>query len=77
MRRPFVSEVGTYRETLHELGLVPLGELHAKSVCALCGHEGVLEEDLKRTVLRSTIAVAHVCVDSVACERRRYVAKSA
>jgi hypothetical protein len=53
-------------------GALPLGELHAEGRCALCGLRGELERSLKRTVLATTQAVAHVCIDSVVCERRRY-----
>ena len=56
-------------------GALPLGELHAEGVCAYCGRRGELERDLRRTVHRMTLAVAEICVDLVACERRRYKAK--
>lgn len=56
-------------------GALPLGELHAENVCARCSARGIEGRDLYRTVLVSTLAIAHVCADPVACERRRYRAK--
>lgn len=58
------------------LGALPLGELHAENVCARCGRKGLEDMSLKRTVLRTTLAVAHVCVDVAGCERRRYQRKN-
>ena len=65
-------------------GALPLGELHAEGVCAYCGHRAELRDrwpwtmsgvpGLMRTVHVATQAVAHVCIDVVACERRRYKA---
>ena len=57
------------------LGALPLGELHAEGVCAYCGRVGTLDVSLKRTVMQYTRAVAHVCVDTIACERGRSRAK--
>ena len=59
-------------------GALPLGELHPEDRCALCGEVGkewpcidVAWNSLHRTVLAYTQAAALVCVDTVACERRR------
>lgn len=59
-------------EIAERLGALPIGELHAENVCARCGYRGREDVSLYRTVLASTLAIAHVCVDSVRCERRRY-----
>lgn len=56
-------------------GALPLGELHTEGVCAYCGAKGELNAELTRTVLAMTQAVAHICVDLIACERRRYRGK--
>ena len=55
-------------------GALPLGELHPENACAFCGaKEGELPwHGLKLTKLVVTRAWAHVCVDVIACERRRY-----
>lgn len=53
-------------------GALPLGELHAEGVCYRCGMKS---PTLKRTVDRTTLAVAHVCNNPVRCERRRYNAR--
>jgi hypothetical protein len=64
-------------------GALPLGELHAEDRCAWCGHGGIVgpirdregeneDADLYRTVHPMTLAPCVVCVDTVACERRRY-----
>lgn len=50
---------------------LPMGELHPFGECAYCGTRGEVDKDLKRTVLVSTHAMACVCVDMVACIRRR------
>ena len=55
-------------------GALPLGELHDEGVCALCGSRGEWPK-LKRTILLSTHAHAHVCSDVVACIRRRRKAR--
>lgn len=60
---------------VERLGALPLGELHAEGVCFRCGRKGFLELTLKRTVNVSTLAIAHVCIEPVGCERRRYKAK--
>lgn len=57
------------------LGVIPIDELHTASICAYCGRRGRLGYSLKRTVHVGTHAVAHVCNDVVACERRREIAK--
>jgi len=53
-------------------GALPLGELHAEGVCLYCGARGELQVELHRTVMAMTQAIAHVCVDTLACQRRRY-----
>ena len=51
---------------------LPLGELHSENRCALCGTLGREDLTLRRTVLALTRAMCHICVDTTACEHRRY-----
>jgi len=59
-------------------GALPLGELHPDSHCALCGVPAMYgryaegQEPVRRTQLVTTRAWALICVDVIACERRRY-----
>src|SRR5262245_7904657 len=63
------GRVSLYRR--ERWGALPLGELHPKGRCALCDHLGEEGKTLRRTVLMSTHATALVCVDVMACIRRR------
>jgi len=60
-------------------GALPLGELHPEKRCALCGLDsrspGAHNEKLRQTTLQMTRALCMVCVDIVACQRRRYNAR--
>jgi len=68
-------------------GALPLGELHPEDRCAFCGRGGIVgprrdeqgenqDADLVRTVLAFTRAPAVICVDTVACLRRRQKMKA-
>jgi hypothetical protein len=68
-------------------GALPLGELHAEGACYRCGQKGLRAQTqemfddlhvpmLRRTLLVMTRAWADVCVDVIACERRRYKTKN-
>jgi hypothetical protein len=62
-------------------GALPLGELHPSDRCALCGADAAYgnyrpgQVAVRLTNLAVTQSHALVCVDTVACERRRYKAK--